>query len=187
MPEYDANRPQQARINFFDLAGQITNLFEHEPLNAFDSIDAILSEPEEPLEEYFWDEPRTVSPWNSYWTEAAKQGGGLKIDDPVFKDFWTKYHGLHVNCWEEEICFCEHNCGGTHSTIGRAAGAQSEDSQATIKPTTKAPTSVFSWTDYNERRTKHKGKEVDQVQNPGPRPTPLVIITTPSGRDIFHW
>jgi hypothetical protein len=52
MPAYDTNRPQQSRINFFDLEGQTTNLFEFEPLNAFNSIEAILNETEEPQEEY---------------------------------------------------------------------------------------------------------------------------------------
>jgi hypothetical protein len=89
-------------------------------LNAFYSIDTILSEPEEPLEVYFWDEPQAVSPWNSYWTDAAATGGGLKIDDPVFKNFWTKYYGLHVDCEDQDPCYCEHNCGGTHTTEGRA-------------------------------------------------------------------
>jgi hypothetical protein len=49
MPVYDNNKPQQSWINFFNLAGRTTNLFEQEPLNAFDSIDAILSETEEHL------------------------------------------------------------------------------------------------------------------------------------------
>jgi hypothetical protein len=61
MPAYDNNKPHQLRINYFDLGGRITNLFEHEPLNSFQSIDAIQLEPEEPLEEYFWAEPYPVS------------------------------------------------------------------------------------------------------------------------------
>ena len=51
----------QSRINFFDLAGQTTNLCEPEPLNTFDSIEAVISKPEEPLEEYFWSELQSVS------------------------------------------------------------------------------------------------------------------------------
>jgi hypothetical protein len=66
MPTYDSKKPQQSRINFFDLAGRTTNLFETEPLNSFDSIDAVILEPEEPLGAYFWEEPQAVSPWNSY-------------------------------------------------------------------------------------------------------------------------
>ena len=91
MPAYDINRPTYSRINFFDLAGQTTNLFEYEPLNAFDCIEAVISEDQEPLDEHFWAEPQQVSPWNSYWTEATRNGGGLQIDDPVFKNFWTEY------------------------------------------------------------------------------------------------
>src|ERR1700687_5042811 len=120
MQAYDINRPEQSRINFFDLAGRTIDLFETEPLNAFDSIDAIILETEEPLEEYLWSEPQAVSPWNSYWTEAAKQGGGLQINDPVFQNFWTKYHGLHVDCWDQEVFYCIHNCSGTHITKGQA-------------------------------------------------------------------
>ena len=153
MPAYDANRPEQSRINFFDLAGRITNLFEPEPLSAIDSINAILSETKEPLEDYFWNEPQAVSPCNSYWTEAAKYGGGLRIDDPLFKDFWTKYHRLHIDCWDEEVCYCEHICGGTHTTKGRAV----TNSEATIKPAKKSthcPTvsQKVSWSDYETRR-----------------------------------
>jgi hypothetical protein len=65
MPAYNSKRPQQSRINFFDVASRTTNLFEPELLNSFDSIDAVIVEPEEPLEAYFWEEPQAVSPWNS--------------------------------------------------------------------------------------------------------------------------
>ena len=120
---YDSNC--HCRVNFFDLAGTPTQLAEPEPLNFFDSIDALLHETEEPLEAYFWDAPDTPYPWNLYWTDAARQGGGLSIDDPVFADHWTRYKGLHVDCEDQEICYCEHNCGGTHTTIGRAPAARS--------------------------------------------------------------
>jgi hypothetical protein len=90
MPAYNSKKPQQSRINIFDLASRTTNLFEPEPLNSFGSIDAVILEPEEPLEAYFWEEPQALSPWSSYWTEAAKYGGGLQINNPVFKDSWTK-------------------------------------------------------------------------------------------------
>jgi hypothetical protein len=123
MTPYDTNH--HGRINFFDLAGTPCTLFEPEPLNAFESIDAILHEPEEPLEAYFWDQPDSPYPWNLYWTEAARHGGGLAVDDPVFGDSWTKYKGMHVGCDDWDICYCEHNCGGTHTTVGRAPGALS--------------------------------------------------------------
>ena len=107
-------------------------LFEHRPLNIFDSIVGILSQIEDPLEEYFWTEPQSVSLWNAYRTGATRNRGALQIDDPVFKIFWTKYCGLHIDCQDQEECFCEHNCGGTNRTIERALDPQS-DSQATIK------------------------------------------------------
>ena len=164
MPAYDSKRPQQSRINFFDLAGRTTNLFEPEPLNSFDSIDAVILEPEEPLEAYFWEEPQAVSPWNSYWTEAAKYGGGLQINDPVFKDSWTKYYGPHVNCEGEEVCYCEHNCGGTHTTKGRAV-TDSEASQDN------------DWISYEIRKSE-KGKEVEVVY-------PAFVLTSPDNEVTF--
>ena len=181
MPAYNANWPENSRINFFDLAGRTVNLFEPELLNATESIDNILLETEEPLEAYFWDEPQPVSPWNSYWTERAKSGGGLQINDPVFKDFWTKYHRLHVDCWDEEVCYCEHNCGGTHITKGRAV----TNSSATVKPT-HGPTESHrnSWSSYEKRRLE-KGKTVNKEQDPAPPVIPLIILTTPSEYEVF--
>jgi hypothetical protein len=201
MPAYDYNKPQQSRINFFDLAGRTINLFEQEPLNAFDSIDAILLETEEPLEAYFWDEPQAVSPWNSYWTEAAANGGGLSIDDPVFKDSWTKYFGLHISCKNEDTCYCEHNCGGTHTTKGRAVSSSGQTEipwditpakDFILFPTDSevkrwaTPSTTPSWTNYQQRKLD-KGKAVDQEQHPAPRPIPLIIITQTNGHEVFVW
>jgi hypothetical protein len=126
MHQYDSNCT--SRTNWFDLAGIPCLVFEPEPLNAFESIEAILtaSFEEEPLEAYFWEQSAVPSPWNTYWTEAAREGGGLDINDPVFGPHWTRYTGAHswFPCDPEELCDCEgHNCAGTHSTIGHAAAA----------------------------------------------------------------
>jgi hypothetical protein len=191
MPAYDNNKPQQSRINFFDLAGRTINLFEQEPLNAFDSIDAILLDTEEPLEAYFWDEPQAVSPWNSYWTEAAANGGGLSINDPVFKDSWTKYFGLHVNCEDEDICYCEHNCGGTHTTKGRAVTNSDKERSAQDFILYPTASTTPSWSQYEARKLE-KGKAVDH-RKPGENLSwisgvpPLIIVTTPEKHDIFLW
>src|ERR1700687_3881242 len=212
MPVYDINRPEQSRITFFDLAGRTIDLFESEPLNAFDSMDAMILETEKPLEEYFWSEPHAVSPWNSYWTEAARYRGGLQINDPVFKDSWTKYYGLHVDCQNQEICYCEHNCGGTHTTKGRAV----TNCDTTVKPprldSNQWPTtsqvaqwndfplypkeepndedlyneSVISWSNYQNRKLD-KGKTIDRSLHPAPLPTPLIIVTQPDGHEVFVW
>jgi hypothetical protein len=171
MPAYDSKKPQQSRINFFYLAGRTTNLFEHEPLNAFNSIDTVILEPEESLEEYFWEEPHAVSPWNSYWTEAAIYGGGLQMNDPVFKDSWTKYYGLHVDCEEEEICYCEQNCGGTHITKGRAVTYSEAISERV------SVSQYNSWIDYEFRKTQ-KGKEIEVVY-------PAFVLTTPDNEATF--
>ena len=119
MTAYDINRPIQSRINFFDRAGRTTNLFEFEPLNAFDSIEAIILQSEEPLEEYFWSKLQSVSLWRYYWTEATRNRGGHQIDNPVFKNFWTKYYGLHVNCQDQEESFA--------NITGEEPTAQSEE------------------------------------------------------------
>jgi len=95
-------------------------------LNAFDSIEIILTATfkEEPLEAYFCEQSTVPSPWNTYWTDAAREVGGLDINDPVFGPHWTRYSGAHSSfpCDHEEPCDCEElNCVGTHSTVGHAA------------------------------------------------------------------
>jgi len=117
-----------SRTNWFDLAGTPCLVFEPEPLNTFESIEAILtlSFDEEPLEAYFWEQSAVPSPWNTYWTEAARAGGGLDINDPVFRPHWTRYTGAHswFPCDPEDPCDCEgHNCAGAQSTVGHVAAA----------------------------------------------------------------
>jgi len=126
MQKYDSNCT--SRTNWFDLTKTPCLVFEPEPLNAFESIKAILRESfkEEPLEAYFWEQSAVPSPWNTYWTDAAREGGGLDINDPVFGQHWIKYQGAHswFPCDPEEPCECKgHNSAGTHSTIGHAAAA----------------------------------------------------------------
>jgi hypothetical protein len=99
-------------------------------LNSFNCIDAVILEPKDHLEAYFWDELHVVSPWTRYWSQAAKYRRGLRIDYPAFKNSLTNYYGMHVDCEEKDMCNCEHNCGGTHTTKGRAV----TNSDATIKP-----------------------------------------------------
>jgi len=126
MQQYDSNCTSQT--NWFDLAGIPCLVFEPEPLNMFETIETILaaSFEEEPLEAYFLEQATVPSPWNNYWTDAAKEGGGHDINDPVFGPHWTRYTGAHswFRCDPEEWYDCEgHNCFGTHATIGHAAAA----------------------------------------------------------------
>jgi hypothetical protein len=95
MHEYDSNCTSQT--NWFDLAGIPCLVFEPEPLNTFESIEAILaaSFQEEPLEAYFWEQSGVPYPGNTYWTDAAQEGGGLDINDPVFGPHRTRYTGAH--------------------------------------------------------------------------------------------
>jgi len=126
MHQYDSNCT--SRTNWFDLASTSCLVFEPEPLNAFDSIEAILAATfeEEPLEAYFWEQSTVPSPWNNYGTDTAREGSGLNSNNPVFGPHRTRYLGAHS--WfpsdPEEPCDCEgHNCAGTHLTVGHAAAA----------------------------------------------------------------
>jgi hypothetical protein len=103
-------------------------MFEPEPLNPFKSIEAIraATSEEEIFEASSFEQSDIPSPGNTYLTDAARGGGGLDINDPVFREHWTKYAGLHcallTNCDPEESCDCEgHNCVGAQSIIGYAA------------------------------------------------------------------
>ena len=84
MHQYDSDC--NSRINWFDLAGTPSLVFEPEPLNAFESIEAILMATfkADPLEANFWEQSDVPSPWNTYWTDAAREGSGLHNNDPVF-------------------------------------------------------------------------------------------------------
>jgi hypothetical protein len=91
MHRYDSNCTSQ--MNWFDLAGTTCLVFEPEPLNAIESIKAILAATfeEEPVEAYFWEQSAVPSPWNTYWTDAAREGGGLDINDAVCGPHWIRY------------------------------------------------------------------------------------------------
>jgi len=95
MEKYESNCT--SRTNWFDLAGTPCLVFEPEPLNAFDSIEAIVAATfdEEPLEAYFWEQSTVPSPRNTYWTDAAREGGGLDMNNPVLRPHLTRYSGAH--------------------------------------------------------------------------------------------
>jgi len=90
MHQYNSNCTSQ--MNWFDLAGTRGLVFEPEPLNSLDSIEAVVAATfeEEPLEAYFWEQSTVPSSWNAYVTDAARQGGGLDINDPVFGPHWAR-------------------------------------------------------------------------------------------------
>ena len=161
------------------------NVFEPQPLNAFDSIEIIVLETNEPLKENFLAETQAVFLWNSCWTKAARNGGGLQIEDPVFKDFWTKYHSLHISCQDKEVCFCEHKWGGTHSTLRRDFNTRSsEPFEEKVKPV--APS--MTWSNYQSRKLE-KGKQPEG--NPFPSwvegVPPMILVMTPVNQNIFLW
>ena len=115
-------------MNSFDRAAIPCCVFNHETMNDFESIKAILTATfeVEPLEAYFWEKSTTPSPWNTYWTDTDRKCGPLDINDPVFGPHWTRYSGAHSGfpCDPEDPCDSGgNNCAGTHSTIGHAAAA----------------------------------------------------------------
>jgi len=126
MHQYDSNCSCQT--NWFNLAGTPSRVFEPEPLNTVESVDTLLAATfeEEPLEACSWEQSTVPSPWNTYSTDAGREGGGLDSNNPLFGPHWTRYTGAHFwfPCDPEETCDCEgHNCAVTHSTIGHAAAA----------------------------------------------------------------
>jgi len=152
---YDSNCT--SRTNWVDLAGIPCLVFETESLNAFESIEAIpgASFVEESLNGYFCEQSTVPSPWNTYWTDAAKEGGGLDINRPVFGPHGTLYTGAQswFPCNSEEPCDCEgHNCAGTHSTIGHTAAAATTAKSLgiplfVIAPLTPTPSEIdaYNW------------------------------------------
>ena len=154
MHQYDSECT--SRTNWFDLAGTPWLVFEPEQLNAFESIEAILTAffEEEPIEVYFWEQSPVPSPWNTYWTDAARDGGGLDINDPVFGPHWTRYPGAHswFPCDPERPCDCEgNNCAGTHSTVGHAVAAATTATSLgipliVIVPLTPTPSELDAYT-----------------------------------------
>ena len=133
--------------------------FKAPRLNAFESIEAVPAAivEEEPLKAEFWKQSDVLSPWNSYWTNAASEGGGLNINDPVFGGHWAKYRGLHWGlltvCDPEEACNCErHNCVRAQLMIGHAAAPETSAKSLGIPmivevPPTPTPSEidVYSW------------------------------------------
>jgi len=91
MHQYNSNCT--SRTIWFDLAATPFLVFEPEPLNAFESVEVVFAATVEvePLEVYFWEQSDCPSPWNLYWTDAARECGGLDINDPVFGQHWTEY------------------------------------------------------------------------------------------------
>jgi hypothetical protein len=65
MSVYDKNKPQQSHIKCFNLAGRTTNIFEPDLLSTFNSIGVVILVSKEPREDFFWEEPPVILPWNS--------------------------------------------------------------------------------------------------------------------------
>jgi hypothetical protein len=76
----------------------------------FESIKTVLAATfeEEPHEAYFWEQSTVPSPWNTYWTDAAREGGVLDINDPVFGPHLTQYSGAHSWCPSDPEALCDY-------------------------------------------------------------------------------
>jgi hypothetical protein len=92
-----------SRVNILNLAATTTNLAQPELLNFCNSIHPLLNKTEGPLEFHFWDTPDMLYLWNLNWTDRARQGEGLRIDDPVFTDHGTRCKGSHVEYEDKEV------------------------------------------------------------------------------------
>lgn len=84
MQKYD--NKSTSEMKWFGLAGTTWLVLQHEPQNAHGSIDILSAAiiEQETLEAYFWEQRTVPSPWNLYWTEAAREGGSIDISNPVF-------------------------------------------------------------------------------------------------------
>lgn len=81
-----------SRKNWVDLAGTSCTVFETKPLTSFKIIKARHSATftKVHLEVYFWGQSDVSSPRNIYWTDTARVGGGLDMNDLVFRQHWRK-------------------------------------------------------------------------------------------------
>jgi len=125
---YDNNCTSQ--ITWIDFAGTACLVFEPIPFNTFNTIEGKIATrfKGQTLEAYLLELSTVPSPWNFYWNNMAKEGGGLDTNDAVFRQYWNRYLGN--NCWfpcgSEEICDCEvHNRTDIFSTVRHAAVAAS--------------------------------------------------------------
>jgi hypothetical protein len=79
------------QTNWFDLAGTALPDFEPDLLNALGSINAnhIRTIDKEPLEAYVCEQLDIPFTWDIYWTEAAREGRRLDINDIMFGQHCT--------------------------------------------------------------------------------------------------
>jgi len=152
MQEYDGNHTSST--NLFHYGGTQCSISEQYPLNAFKSIEWLLN-PE--VDDFtspadFWEQLDVPSPWNMDWTEDTAYRGGLKLDDPVFRNSWTQYCATHAwfDCDPELPYKCgEHNCWETHLTQGLVPAAAATAKRLpialiVIEPPTMTPSEIDS-------------------------------------------
>jgi len=120
-------------------------------LNTFEVIDALsaASFKEDPLKADFWGQSDVPFSVNTYWTDAAREGGGPDIHDPQFGQYWIKYRrlhfGLYTDCDSEEDCNCMgHNCVRAQSTVGYAAAAATTAKSIQIRLVDVVPLTLTS-------------------------------------------
>jgi hypothetical protein len=157
IPRLLNNRRCTSRPNWFDLAGTASLLFEPESLNTFASIEDVIAATleQERMETEFSKQSEVPSHRNISWTDAPREGGGLDINDLVFRQQWTEYgrlqRSLLKHCDPEEHCDCKaHYCSGAQSTVGQTAAATTPAksqgiSLIIIVPPTPTPTGIYAY------------------------------------------
>ena len=80
------------------------------------------------MERSVWEQWDIPSPKNIYRTEAARDGGGVDIHDPIFGPHWTKSRDLHcclfTDCGSNNTYDCEgHHCVEAQSIVGHGSAA----------------------------------------------------------------
>jgi hypothetical protein len=106
----------------------------------------------------------------------------------------TKYYGLHINCGKEEICYCEQNCGGTHTITAIAV----TNSKLKVKARStndlvlyQSTSTILSLSGYKarklgKRKSIHHTKSAENLSWIE-EVSPLIIVTTPDNHNIFLW
>jgi len=83
-----------------DLGGYHTSLFEPESLNLLFSLEDVYPYKDhlyfnhDVFGNLIWDSLNAVFRWHQYYWDSAKDGTMVEVDDPVFKEWWTKYPGF---------------------------------------------------------------------------------------------
>jgi len=83
-----------------DLGGDHTSFLEPEPFIPFNFLNELCPWEEHLFFDYdalgnlIWHSLNAGYPRHQYYWDSARDGTMLEVDDPVFKEWWTKYPGI---------------------------------------------------------------------------------------------